>query len=218
MRIGIIAEGTEDQSVIKNILRAFKIDRSDIIPLKPTLQKDANDENNPDDPTIGTLQGVKKACIGFEGKRPYFDKAFLFSDADFVVIHLDTAEIEQQDFPFQKPPKEGNENYATELRILVIDLINTWLENNYADKLLYAIAIEEIEAWCLTLFEQRDSVFSANAKRRFNHILNSTNMEYDFEKISEDFRKIKKLKFFLPYNSSLREFVESVQEKLVQFS
>lgn len=209
MRIGIIAEGREDQAVIVNILRAFKIDKSDIVSIKPTLQKDANDENNPEDTTIGTFQGVKRACMGFEGKRPYFDKAFLFFDANFVVIHLDTAEIETQDFPFQKPIKNDSKNYCIELRNKVIDLINLWLENNYQDQILYAIAIEEIEAWCLTIFEKRDSSLSADAKKRLKFVLKTKNV--DFDKITQDFRKTKKLNTFLEHNQSLSDFVKSLE-------
>ncbi len=130
MRVAIIAEGAEDQIVIQNILRAFKIDSSDILFVKPSLQKDAS---SPDDATIGTFQGVKKACMGIEDYRYYFEMAFLFFAADCVIVHLDTAEIEQQDFPFQKPTKQNNENYSKELRKLVIDLINSWLDNKYTE-------------------------------------------------------------------------------------
>ena len=63
MRVGIIAEGTEDQAVISNILRAYGVDGSDILTIKPSLQQDVTDENNPtENATIGTFQGVKNAC------------------------------------------------------------------------------------------------------------------------------------------------------------
>ncbi|TAD98022.1 MAG: hypothetical protein EAZ97_11470 [Bacteroidetes bacterium] len=213
MRIAIISEGSEDQAVIQNIFRAFGIDKSDIFLLKPSLQKDAS---SPDDSTIGTLQGVKNACIGYHGKRYYFERAIQFFDADFVVIHLDTAEIDRQDFDFQRPTRTNNENYCSELRSKVIYLINHWLENNYQNQIFYAIAIEEIEAWCLTIYEQNDSSKSANAKQKLNSILNKKDIKYDFDTISQDFRKIKKLQTFLEHNQSLKDFVESIQEKLAE--
>jgi hypothetical protein len=46
-----------------------------------------------------------------------------------IVILLNTAEINQHDFDFDRPQKEGNDN---------------------------AIAIEDMEAWCLTLFENKN--------------------------------------------------------------
>lgn len=211
MRIAIIAEGAEDQAVIKNILRAFDVDSSDIINVKPTLQKDENDKNNPDNPTVGTLQGVKNACVGYEGVRYYFERAFTFFDADFVVIHLDTAEIDASEKGFTRPIKTNNENYSTELRNKTIELIDSWLENNFNKQLLYAIAIEEIEAWCLAIYETNDSAKSANPKTKLNNIINKKNIKYDFDVISQDFRKAKKLQTFLQYNQSLKDFVASIK-------
>ncbi len=213
MRIGIIAEGAEDQAVITNILRAFKVDSSDIIEIKPSLQKDESDENNPDNPTVGTLQGVKRACIGYSGKRFYFEKAFKTAEVDFVVIHIDTAEIENQDFIFSKPLKVGNANYCTELRNQVIALINNWLDANYQNQLLYAIAIEEIEAWCLTIYLQTDTSLSANAKKKLREdIAPKLNIKYDFNEISKKFRKPKELVKYAEHNQSLKDFVNSIRE------
>ncbi len=211
MRIAIIAEGAEDQAVIKNILRAFDVDSSDIINVKPTLQKDENDKNNPDNPTVGTFQGVKNACVGYEGRRHYFERTFQFIDADFVVIHVDTAEIDTFEKSFTRPIKTNNENYSTELRNKTIALIDSWLENNFNKQLLYAIAIEEIEAWCLAIYETNDSTKSANPKTKLNNIINKKNIKYDFDVISQDFRKAKKLETFLQYNQSLKDFVESLK-------
>jgi hypothetical protein len=165
MRVGIIAEGAEDQGVISNILRAFGMDSSDILLIKPRLQYDATDLAQ--EATIETLQGVKNACLGRDGDRPYFDTAFSVSDIQAMVVHVDTAEIEQQDFPFTKPTKTGNPQYCETLRHQVIALINNWLDQRYSDQLLYAIAIEEIEAWCLTLYTKVDTTQSADAKRKF---------------------------------------------------
>ena len=68
MRVGIIAEGTEDQSVIKNILRAFDIDGYSI---RPSLSVDESRKHLANQSTIGTFQGVKNACI----QRDDFERA-----------------------------------------------------------------------------------------------------------------------------------------------
>lgn len=143
--IGIISEGVEDQGVIKNILRVYGFDGSEIKFIRPGLSKDATDRHH-DQQSIGTIQGVKNSCVGKDGKRPDFEKALLLLDCNNIVIHIDTAEIEEQDFKFIRPQKTGNENYCKELRKSVIELISDWLDNNYQDSLLYAIAIEETEA------------------------------------------------------------------------
>lgn len=221
MRVGIIAEARLDQIVIENILQACRVDGNDIIFVKPSNQIDETDKHNPEkigEIKRGSLQGVKMACkVNENGTRPYFDKFFLFEDDNYMVIHLDTAEIEQQDFECQRPQKDNNPNYATELRQNVINVINEWLENNYADELLYAIAIEETEAWLLAKF-QKNTLKSANPKERLDHELGKVYQNFDFSKrrwkVAEEMEKMKTLKPFLKNNKSLEEFVNSITEKI----
>jgi len=210
MRIGIIAEGTEDQAVIRLILKAYGMDGSDMVDIRPSLQRDATDAA---DPSIGTFQGVKNACEGKDGMRPDFERFFIFPDNQFMVVHLDTAEIEQQNFAFTKPLKKGNPDYCTQLRNSVIDLINTWLDHQYSNQLLYAIAIEEIEAWCLTLYLQVDTAQSADPKSRFWKEANRKKIKgtASLADLCKDFSKLKKLKTYLPYNQSLKDFADSVE-------
>ena len=114
--VGIISEGAEDYGVLKNILRALGFDGSEIIAIRPTLSKDATDKHD-NQQTIGTFQGVKNACEGKDGKRPDFEQFFNTQiDAKYIVVQIDTAEIDRQNFEFIKPVKEGNPNYSTELR------------------------------------------------------------------------------------------------------
>ncbi len=223
--ISIISERVEDQGVLISILKAFGFDSNEIRLLRPSLSKDENDLHN--DPTIGTFQGVKNSCVGKNGKRPDFDKALFFQDCNSIIIQLDTAEIEEQDFPFVKPKKTGNPNYSTELREKVILLINDWLDNNYTENILYAIAIEEIEAWCLTFFEE-NTIISANPKTKLHGYLKKNNLTYKKLKLNkskqkrdyfetftrkEGFQKIKKLKQFAEQNQSLKDFIISVEQR-----
>jgi hypothetical protein len=210
MRIGIIAEGTEDQAVIRLILKAYGVDGSDIVAIRPSLQRDATDAA---DSSIGTFQGVKNACEGKDGLRPDFERFFIFLDNQFMAIHLDTAEIEQQNFAFTKPLKKGNPDYCTQLRNNVIDLINTWLDHQYSNQLLYAIAIEEIEAWSLTLYIQADTAQSADPKSKFwkEAYRKKIKDTASLADLCKDFSKLKKLKTYLPYNQSLKDFADSVE-------
>jgi len=132
--------------VLRNILRAFGFDgRLEIVAIRPSLGMDKTAKEQ--QKSIGTLQGVKNACI----LREDFEFAFANKDINYMVVQLDTAEIDNQDFVFVKPQKSNNPNYATELRNKTIDQINEWLHKNYTDKLFYAITIEETEAWLLYL-------------------------------------------------------------------
>ena len=224
--IGIISEGAEDFGVLKNIFRAFGFDGSEIIALRPALSKDATDRHN-DPQTIGTFQGVKNACVGKDGKRPDFENFFERQiDAKYIVVQMDTAEIDRHDFPFVRPAKEGNSNYSIELRTAAIDLINNWLSNNYSDKIFYAVSIEELEAWCLTLFETGDTTYSVNVKSKLNNHLLRNNLTYDklrchpktgkslyFEAFTKKykFHKLANLKQFAAKNQSLNDFIASIE-------
>ncbi len=236
-RIGIIAEGREDQGVLKNILRAFGFDGSEIKLIRPSLGKDATDRHSDEQEkaenlSIGTFQGVKNACLGNEEeKRPDFEYAFSTLDCSNLVIHLDTAEIGKQDFVFKIPEKAGNENYSSELRNGVIELINHWLDGKYENQLFYAIAIEEIESWVLTAFEKKDTTSFANPKQRLAKYCEKADLNYKkfrlnpikqkdlfFEELTKakKFHKKKELQKFSKNNQSLALFVESLKNKFVE--
>lgn len=226
--VGIISEGKEDFGVLKNIFRAFGFDGSEIIPIRPSLATDITDKHH-NQQTIGTLQGVKNSCIGKDGKRPDFEYMMTQLDMKYIVIQLDTAEIDRQDFTFVKPQKEDNPNYATELRTSVIDLINNWLSNNYSEQLLYAVTIEELESWCLTIFENGDTVYLENLKQRLqNHLqrknlspkdlkchpTKNRNLYFEAFTKKSNFHKLKNLKEYAAKNQSLSDFIMSIEQKL----
>lgn len=227
-RIGIISEGVEDQGVLFSILKAFGFNRDDIIPIRPELSMDATDLNAPNR-TIGTLQGVKNACIGEDGERPDLDQFFFIENNKNIIIHMDTAEIEEQDFVFKRPIKSNNDNYSSELRASLINLIRDWLDGEYNDEILYAIAVEEIEAWVLTAFENRDTSGIVDSKGKLSKSLSKSNLTYRdlkldpssnkreyFEKITKkkNFHKIKSLKKYCTKNKSLSDFVAELEDKL----
>lgn len=229
-RIGIISEGIEDQGVIMTILKGFGFDRNDIIPIRPDLSKDATDLNNPDR-TIGTFQGVKNACLGIGGEREELDEFFFVSNNKNIIVHLDTAEIENQDFPFKRPVKVDNANYSTEMRSSLIEVIKGWLGDEYDDEIIYAIAIEEIEAWVLTALEKKDTSSIGDSKGRLGKILAKKDLSYKklkldptkhkreyFEAITKKmkFHKPKELKKHCVNNRSLSDFVSELEAKFKQ--
>ena len=225
--ISVISEGVEDQGVIATIFRAYGFDSSEIRAIRPGLAVDATDRHA-NQQTIGTFQGVKNACIGTDGIRPDFERALLLENCNNIVIQIDTAEIDSHDFPFVRPQKVGNVNYCTELRGMVIENIDIWIEGCYKDNLLYAISIEEIEAWCLTAFEKRDTSLITNSKYLLSVHLGRNNLTYKklklhpmihkkqyFEEVTKKmkFHKINKLKEYSEYNKSLKDFISSIEEK-----
>jgi hypothetical protein len=219
MRFGIIAEGSTDQAVIANILKGLGIDSSDVIFIRPDLQSDETDKNSKFGFKGGTWQGVKNDCLA----RTEFENFYQIADNQFIIIQLDTAEAGEVDFGINKPTKENNPDYALQLRNAVIEKINSWLSGNYTDKLLYAISIEEMEAWILTIYSDRETTASADPKSKLTYELKddfdrkSYRNDHEFyDKISKDFRKKKELLKFSKKNSSLKIFIETVQVILAQ--
>jgi hypothetical protein len=182
MKIGIIAEGKEDQLIIQNILKGLGIPNSDVIFVRPDLGRSKTPitvaGTTPISPpsSIGTFEGVKNACKGVDVGgtiiREDFDMFFAVSDNKLMIIHLDTAELDNGASKYiHRPTKNKSDliTYTKKLRSLVVELINSWLSHNYTDKLAYAIAIEEIEAWILTILKgNTDTCDSANPKKKIS--------------------------------------------------
>src|ERR1700760_4802182 len=151
MRIGIIAEGHADRAVIENVIAGITgLDYSSFIPLRPAELKDETDRGKQPQETFGSWTNVKNECR----ERELIDPFLSLDGNDFVVIHIDSAEAHLYDI---KRPNPKLAKYCSELRELIVKKIIEWLDEDLSDVLLYAVAIEEIDAWILTLLEDRDS-------------------------------------------------------------
>ncbi len=222
IRIGIIAEGRPDQAVLKNILLAFKKD-FEVLPLRPDLTKDATDRSleksaaikNQNDKAAGGLARVKADCEEGSLLEDFF---VIGTEQDKIIIQIDTAEIEN--YKVIRPSKKLP-SYSQKLRDNTIAQIKKWLEANpHLQDILFAISIEELEAWILPLYESKNSTASMKPKEKLKKLLTKKNISTEesypnYEKISKDFKKIKKLKTACRYNESLALFCQDL-EKFIQ--
>lgn len=216
MRIGIISEGHADRAVITNILMgATGIDRNDIEALRPIYNLDETDKALINPQSFSTWSVVKEECE----TRNLIDGFLAFEGQDFVVIHMDTAEADE--YGIHRPDK-NSELFSMKLRNLVIQQINTWLNEDLSDSILYAVAIEEIEAWILTIYDKSDSTKSAQPKEKLDKIcgrkgLNSTSNYKNFLDLSKPLSKQRDINRgkYLTYNLSLKAFYEEVQKKVL---
>lgn len=215
MKIGVISEGHADRAVIENILKGLtKLDSSDIIALRPIYNLDETDKAHRSALTFSTWSVIKEECE----ERELIDGFLSIEDQDFVVIHIDTAEADQ--YGIIRPVKSST--YCEDLRSLVVDEINSWLKDDISDQILYAIAIEEIDAWVLTIYDKRDSTSSTSPKEKLSWILgknsvNSTSSYDNYLKLSKPLSKNKEIKKekFLDYNCSLNAFFEEIKTKVI---
>ena len=215
MRIGVISEGHADRAVITNILMgASGMDKNDVVPLRPIYNLDETDKAAISSQTFSSWSVVRKECE----ERELIDGFLAIGGQDFVVIHIDTAEADL--YGITRPDRRSS-TYCNDLRDLVIKQINTWLKEDISDELLYAVAIEETDAWILTIYDQKDSCKSAKPKEKLAKVLgkmgiNSTSDYDNFLTISRKLSKEKEIRKgkFLTYNCSLNAFFEETKAKI----
>ena len=165
MKIGVISEGHADRAVITNVIAGLTgIDPSQIEAIRPIDNYDETDKAILDPKSFGGWTAVKEECE----KREMIDLFLAIEGQDFIAIHIDTAEAESYGI---KRPDKNAPNYCEILRELLVQQINIWLKEDLASQVLYAIAIEEIEAWILTIYDQQDSTRSAKPKEKLSKIL-----------------------------------------------
>jgi len=216
--IGVISEGHADRAVITNILKGtLGIDESNIRALLPINKTDETDRSR--EKTVEEFGGwtsVKNECI----EKRIISQFLALEGQDFIVIHLDTAEANQ--YGVQSIPAK-DETYGEKLRGLVVDLIDGWLgEQEIIDATLHAVAIEETDAWLLTIYDAgKNSINSADPKKKLGFILSKagahTTSDYDnYLKLSKTFSKAKEVKKYryLDSNCSLKAFVEEIVDKI----
>ncbi|MDB4919165.1 hypothetical protein [Mucilaginibacter sp.] len=214
MRIGIIAEGHSDRAVIVNIISGITgMDESDFQPLLPQYKYDATDLAAGRGEIHGGWNSVKDECKN----RIFIDDFFLQEQSDFIAIHFDTAE--SADYGIVQPEK--GPNYCKEIRSSIINKINEWIGEDLSSTFLYAISVEEMDAWILTLLEDRDSSKTANAKKRieFKKGYRQGKMKPDYQlyfEFSKEFNTNdeKRLTKYLSRNKSLHDFYYDVKIKV----
>jgi len=226
MIVGIFAEGRGDLAVITNILKgSLNIDRSDIRYELPEYEKDQTDLSVMPEEQHSSWTVVKKVCLERDKIHKFFENPI--EQESFIVLHLDTAERHREDFNVLHPVKKAasdSKEYCYLLRNNIIDKMNGWHANSYQGKIAYAIAIEEMDAWVLTIYQNGNADTSAHQrpKEKLNTELNRVLRENQksilkaktFEKydwLSSDFRKKRKFSVCMTKNESLKLFCESLE-------
>ena len=171
MRIGIIAEGFADANVIKAVIKnLFGLDGLDIRVLRP---EEAFDETDLQAMKFSNWELVLESCQNEE-----FIGAFLdgLEGEAIVIVHIDTAERGRKGYDVQNPARTGRMDYAeysVVLRDNVKHKIESLIAEPYRNRIAYAIAIEETDAWLIPLFESKrgDTASHANAKETLHSLI-----------------------------------------------
>lgn len=226
--VALFVEGRSDAAVIGNILIGkLGIDSSDIMYLLPEYDFDNTDLSVMGENQFSNWTLVKKACIERHKLANYFD---IFDDERIAIIQIDSAErnLEGYDVPNPQKTNENPTEYCIAVRENVLNKIKEWLGGEYEERCFFAIAIEEIEAWVLTLFiEENSKTDTSKYHNPKKELLNRINLQLSknqksvffskgiFEQylsLSKPFKKRKQLKKAAEKNHSLKLFLDSLNQ------
>lgn len=222
MRFGIIAEGYADVAVIKAVLKALiGIDGSDIIQLRPSEQFDETDLN---EMQFSNWNLVLESCQNEDLLYTYFES---FPEEALLVVQIDTAERgEAVPKPLRTKDTEWK-TYSEQLFSAVKEKISQIIPNAYREKVAYAIAIEETDAWLIPLFDtsHKDTAQHATPKehlhnlirkmdgKRRNRYTDTIKKNLNYVNIGKELKR-KSLTICRQRNRSLELFCAEIEEKL----
>lgn len=171
MRYGVIAEGPADVAVVRAILKVLKgIDGNEVVSIRPSEQMDETDLN---EMQFSDWLLVLKSCEDEALLSAFFDA---IEDDALLIVQIDTAEHTEAGYDVSLPLRGRDMDwkiYSEELRQQVKQRIAALLPEAYRDKVAYAIAVEETDAWLLPLFDvsSKETAQYANPKERLQRLI-----------------------------------------------
>ncbi|MBD2189730.1 phage tail protein [Pseudanabaena mucicola] len=201
-----IAEGITDQKVINNILVGYFNDR---------------------DINVNWLQPAKVGKNGGHGEVKNYCRSRKFKAVfdlnEYVIIHIDTDISSELGIPQQD---ENGQLISPEYLIEgVIDkfreIIGEDFYDQYAEKIIFALAVHTIECWLLPLHcqEARSATIDCHTilSKVFPEIKQGKDYK-DYQKISMEYANNSSLLRLYPENPSLKIFIEQLASKNIEIS
>lgn len=211
-------------AVIRNILKGWLgIDKSDTRSLLPENQVDETALHAMEKGHFSNWTLVKEACISGEHHSKFFQ---IQADEHLVIVHLDTDTRKEIGYEVHLPDEVSNTEHLDQLIENVSGKLREWLSPEHASKTVFAIAVEETEAWVFTLYsESHETGFHPSVKESLwkaihatnqitktekKDILRSNDRHHQYALMSYRFRKKKILADSMKRNSSLAAFCEAL--------
>lgn len=212
---GLITEGVTDQAILKNILLGYFNDPDlTVRELQPTF--DATDASQMS--AFGGWYNVFLYC-----QSDYLRGAF--DQNDFLIIQIDTDCAHERHFDVPTLKDETLEAFIERVKNRFKSVILTQLGADFyelhAHRIIFAIAVDEIECWLLPLFYTdktqaavNNCTFKLNQKLAENDKINPKNKDKRiYQRISRDFMKAKTLQQATPKNPSFKIFMDELRLK-----
>lgn len=171
MRIGIIAEGFADANVIKALVQKLTGCKDvDIYLLRP---EEIFDETDLNAMNFSNWNLVFESCRDEVLLDAFFEE--IEGDA-ILVVHIDTAERGEIGYEVDEPQRSRGVDYSEYSMLLrgnVKSKIESLIAEPYRNRIAYAIAIEETEAWLIPIFDKGsgDTSSHVRAKERLSSLI-----------------------------------------------
>lgn len=226
MKIGIIAEGHSDIRIIKRILKGcVGIDSSDVLALLPEDQLDETSLAEMDEKQFSSWTCVQKECKAQNRIDEFINSPV--EDERFVIVQMDSAERGEYGVPKPNRSHIGDwKEYSRQVRENIISKILEWTENKFGHWLLYAICVEELDAWLIPLYDSNilETAQKADPKKYLweqcistlkskdkNVIISFPKISDRYDRLAEGLKKPKVLKQCVSRNESLKLFCDSLE-------
>ena len=207
-----IVEGVTDKRVITNILAGY-FNNPDI---KVTWLQPRDTIPNTKEPPAGWTR-VLKYC-----KTKQFK--YSFQENEYVIIHIDTDVSPKETFDIAHHDENGILLTPEQLIAKVVNkfrsLIGEDFYDQYADKIIFAIAVHSIECWLLPLClpEKKAEIDDCmNILKRDLPNFQPKDHKY-YQEISMEYANKSSLLKLYPENPSLKIFIEQLASKNIEIS
>jgi hypothetical protein len=182
VKVGVVAEGPSDVAVLLNILfGTLGVERKDVVPIRPELTTDETDlaerrkggYQPPSKQQFSNWLLVLEECRERTRLLDFLDSPI--DEPRFLVVQIDTAEAELPGFDVPRPDHDSRV-YVEELRARVVSKLTSLLGADLARQSRFAVAVEEIDAWLLTLHAPGDvdTGLQRNPKKKLEFIVASS--------------------------------------------
>jgi len=213
-KFGLVTEGITDQIVIENILCGFYKDYDDldeeIFALEPP--RDETDMK----------QAYSEFGTGWSAIFNYLSESRFRDDvlnSEYIIIQIDTDIAEEMECSKTQTVKEIIECVIQKM-VDKIDMNESFYEK-YREKIIFAISVHSLECWILPIFSvtKKEKILNCEDKLKIevpkvSKKLKTEKNYRNYDKLTQDFLKHKKLMKIASQNSSFQIFIDKLPKEI----
>jgi hypothetical protein len=213
-KFGLVTEGITDQIVIENILCGFYKDYDDldeeIFALEPPRDETDNKQAYSE---FGTGWS---AIFNYLGESRFRDDVL---NSEYIIIQIDT-DIAEEMSCSQSQSVEEIIQCVIKKMVDKIDTQESFYEE-HQEKIIFAISVHSLECWILPIFStsKKEKILNCEdmLKREVPKVSKKLRTEKNYrnyDKLTQDFLKYKKLMKIVSSNSSFQVFINKLPKEI----